>query len=326
MTTFDANKFFEEDTTTPNTTSTINMATDGLPLEVLNYVNDYNQQKETEANYVAGYGLGFGTEITSGLALSYALNSSGRATNAARNAKYIYQTARGIQAANVATSGKAVTLPGAVTQVVGFLGTEAAIWASSNFFGQQIRKAYGVQDKIYGGELISTAVFGSVAQPIEKGMEALKIGERLVRWKLSDGLADLGAWKTREVIIKGTPKMVSGAALGLAESALRQELAIQVFGDQEDRLAWDYLISTGAGSGVNTLFGVFSKTGAWGRTQAQLLSQRAVDNMSVTLRQIEDEIAAHIAKGKGSNPRAYNTILSNLRKTMKMLLQCYKIM
>ena len=44
MTTFDANKFFEEDTTTPNTTSTINMATDGLPLEVLNYVDNYNQQ------------------------------------------------------------------------------------------------------------------------------------------------------------------------------------------------------------------------------------------------------------------------------------------
>ena len=76
MTTFDANKYFEDDTTTPDNTSTINMATDGLPLEVMNYVNDYNQQKETEANYVAGYGLGFTTEIGSGLALSYALNLS----------------------------------------------------------------------------------------------------------------------------------------------------------------------------------------------------------------------------------------------------------
>ena len=93
MTTFDANKFFEEDATTPNTTSTINMATDGLPVEVLNYVNDYNQQKETEANYIAGYGLGFGAEIGTGIALSYKLNSAGRYTNAVRNAKYIYQTA-----------------------------------------------------------------------------------------------------------------------------------------------------------------------------------------------------------------------------------------
>ena len=317
MTTFDANKFFKEDTTTPDTTSTINMATDGLPLEVLNYVDNYNQQKETQANLVKGYGFGFGTEIGSGLALSYALNSSGRATNAARNAKYIYQTARGIQAANVATSGKSITPWGAAAQVAGFVGTEAAIWASSNYFGQSIRKAYGVQDKIYAGELISTAVFGSFAQPIEKGMEALKIGDKVVKWRLSDGLADLGAWKTREVIIKGVPKMVSGASLGLAESALRQELSIQVFGDQEDRNAWDYLISTGAGAGVNSFFGIFSKTGAWGRNQAQLLSQRAVDNMSVTLRQIDDEIAAHIAKGKGGNPRAYQSILRKLNNKKK---------
>jgi hypothetical protein len=320
MTTFDANKFFEEDTTTPNTTSTINMATDGLPLEVLNYVDNYNQQKETEANYVAGYGLGFTSEIGTGLGLSYALNSSGRATNAARNAKYLYQTARGIQATNLATSYKSFTPWGAAAQVAGFVGAEATIWATSNYFGQSIRKAYGVQDKIYAGELISTAVFGSFAQPIEKGMEAFKIGDRLIKstkWKISDGLVDLGAWKAREVVIKGVPKMVSGATLGLAESALRQELAIQVFEDQESRNAWDYLISTGAGAGINSLFGIFSKTGAWGRTQATTLSQRAVDRMGEAIELINADIAAHIAKGKGGNPRAYGAKLRKLKDKLR---------
>ena len=320
MTTFDANKFFEEDTTTPNTTSTINMATDGLPLEVLNYVDNYNQQKETEANYLLAYGGGFTAEIGTGLGLSYALNSSGRATNAARNAKYLYQTARGIQAANVATSGKAFTPWGAFAQVAGFVGAEATIWATSNYFGQSIRKAYGVQDKIYAGELISTAVFGSFAQPIEQGMEAFKIGNRLIKstkWKISDGLVDLGAWKAREVVIKGVPKMVSGATLGLAESALRQELAIQVFEDQESRNAWDYLISTGAGAGINSLFGIFSKTGAWGRTQATTLSQRAVDRMGEAIELINADIAAHIAKGKGGNPRAYQSILNKLQNKLR---------
>jgi hypothetical protein len=320
MTKFDANKFFEEDTTTPNTTSTINMATDGLPIEVMNYVDNYNQQKETEANYVAGYGLGFTSEIGTGLGLSYALNSSGRATNAARNAKYLYQTARGIQATNLATSYKSFTPWGAAAQVAGFVGAEATIWATSNYFGQSIRKAYGVQDKIYAGELISTAVFGSFAQPIEKGMEAFKIGDRLIKstkWKISDGLVDLGAWKAREVVIKGVPKMVSGATLGLAESALRQELAIQVFEDQESRNAWDYLISTGAGAGINSLFGIFSKTGAWGRTQATTLSQRAVDRMGEAIELINADIAAHIAKGKGGNPRAYGAKLRKLKDKLR---------
>jgi hypothetical protein len=218
MSKFDANSLFQDDndsldTVSPPIEPSVNIARDGLPIEVMNYVNDYNQQKEQEANYVAGYGLGFTGEIGTGLALSYKLNSAGRYTNAVRNAKYIYNSIRGVQAANIATSPKAVTPVGAAVQVAGFATTEAAIWATSNFFGQSIRKAYGVQDKIYAGELISTAVFGSIAQPIEKGMEGFKIGEKLIKstnWKISDGLVDLGAWKAREVVIKGVPKMVSG--------------------------------------------------------------------------------------------------------------------
>ena len=319
MSKFDANSLFQDDndsldTVSPPIEPSVNIARDGLPIEVMNYVNDYNQQKEQEANYVAGYGLGFTGEIGTGLALSYKLNSAGRYTNAVRNAKYLYNSIRGVQAANIATSAKAVTPVGAATQVAGFAGTEAAIWATSNFFGQSIRKAYGVQDKIYAGELISTAVFGSIAQPIEKGMEGFKIGERLIKstnWKISDGLVDLGAWKAREVVIKGVPKMVSGATLGLAESALRQELAIQVFEDQESRNTWDYIISTGAGAGINGLFGIFSKTGAWGRTQANTLSQRAVDRMDEAIELINADIAK---LGSGRNAAAKKRRLRNKLK------------
>ncbi len=321
MSTFDANSLFQDDndsldTVSPPIEPSVNIARDGLPIEVMNYVNDYNQQKEQEANYVAGYGLGFTGEIGTGLALSYKLNSAGRYTNAVRNAKHIYKVVRGVQFANLATSYKSATIPGAATQVVGFAGTEAAIWATSNFFGQSIRKAYGVQDKIYAGELISTAVFGSIAQPIEKGMEGFKIGERLIKstnWKISDGLVDLGAWKAREVAIKGAPKMVSGATLGLAESALRQELAIQVFEDQESRNAWDYIISTGAGAGINGMFGIFSKTGAWGRTQANTLSQRAVDRMDEAIELITADIDKLSAGRRGSR----STTVVKLKQKLK---------
>ncbi len=325
MSTFDANSLFQDDnesldTVSPPIEPSVNIARDGLPIEVMNYVNDYNQKKEQEANYVAGYGLGFTGEMTTSLALSYKLNSAGRYANSVRNAKYIYNSIRGVQLANVATAPKATTIPGAVVQVVGFAGTEAAIWATGNLFGQSIRKAYGVQDKIYAGELISTAVFGSIAQPIEKGMEGFKIGERLIKstnWKISDGLVDLGAWKAREVVIKGAPKMVSGATLGLAESALRQELAIQVFEDQESRNAWDYIISTGAGAGINGMFGVFSKTGAWGRTQANTLSQRAVDRMDEAIELVTADIDKLTAKGKGNNPRGYVVTLKKLKDKLK---------
>ena len=321
MSTFDANDYFQDDNETLDTVSppvepTVNIARDGMPVEVMNYINDYNQQKQQEANYIAGYGLGAVGEIGTGLALSYKLNSAGRYSNAVRNAKYLYGTFRGIQAANVATAPKAATPVGAFAQVAGFVGTEAAIWATSNYFGQKIRQAYGVQDKVYAGELISTAVFGSVAQPIEKGMEAFKIGDRLIKsdfWKFSDGLVDLGAWKAREVVIKGVPKMVSGATLGLAESALRQELAIQVFEDQESRNAWDYIISTGAGAGVNGLFGIFSKTGAWGRTQANTLSQRAVDRMEEAISLIQKDLDK-IGTGGRSNAAKRRRLRNKLKE------------
>ena len=109
MSTFDANSLFQDDndsldTVSPPIEPSINIARDGLPIEVMNYVNDYNQQKEQEANYVAGYGLGFTGEIGTGLALSYKLNSAGRYSNAVRNAKYIYNSIRGVQVANAATA------------------------------------------------------------------------------------------------------------------------------------------------------------------------------------------------------------------------------
>ena len=210
--------------------------------------------EEAEAYPILGNVVGISAEIGTGLYMTKQLHRS----------QQFLKVARGVKAASVAamvTPEPATTVGGMAT----FALSEAAIWGASNLIGQSIRKAYGVQDNISAGEVLASSVFG--VGLVSKG------GQKLI--SLGDGLAQMKAWgKGNELFVKGTKSFVSGATLGIAETALRQEAQL-LLNERENRDAVEYLIGGAAGGGFNTLFDVFSRTGKWGQAKAKKITDNA---------------------------------------------------
>lgn len=284
--------------------------------------NAYESGLEAEENdtwhMIRGYGAGAAVEMGGGLYLAHKLNSSGRYTQAASNSKKLLQSLKALRVANAATWQKSFTPWGLVAQVGGFVVTEMGIWALANLGGQATRNVMGVQEGIHASELISSAVFGSIAQPIESSFALARIGDRINKAmpmkviaettrNAKNGVIDLGAWKGRELLVKGVPKFISGAALGLAESTMRQELGL-LMNDIEERNKWDYLTSTAAGGAFNTIFGVLSKSGAWGRKQATTVAERARDRTKQAIEDIDKDLAKINKKTSKANTQRANAL------------------
>ena len=262
---------------------------DYIPAEVVAYKNELNEQVaevEHDTNYAALAGS-IGVELGAGIYASHKLKTGKRYMNSLRNAKYAMNIFRGIQAANTATVGKSITPWGAAVQIGGYGLAEAGIWATSNYFGQQIRTAYGLQDDQNISETMSAALFGVVAAPVEKVFEAGKLAQKA--FKLSDGLVDLKAWKGREFMVNGTNKFISGAVLGLTESAFRQEIAIML-NEQENRDIYDYMLSGGIGGSLNSVIGMWAKTGAWGRQQEATMYARTKKSVQEQIDEIDAQL------------------------------------
>ena len=165
--------------------------------------------------------------------------------------------------------------------LAGFAASEALIWAGSNLLGQSIRKAYGIQEEYSAGEALAAGVFGTTL--VASGADKLIFG--LARPAVDD------VWKGREMIVAGTKKFISGAALGLAESAMRQEIEV-LMNDDKNRNEYDYLFSALAGGGANTLFGMWSKTGKWGRGQAETVVRGSKEKLAVQKAEAEARLEA----------------------------------
>ena len=262
---------------------------DYIPAEVVAYKNELNEQVaevEHDTNYTA-LGGSIAAELGGGIYASHKLKAGKRYMNSLRNAKYAMNIFRGVQAANTATVGKSITPWGAAFQIGGYGLAEAGIWATSNFFGQQIRTAYGLQDDQSMSETMSAALFGVVAAPVEKVFEAGKLAQKA--FKLSDGLVDLKAWKGREFMVNGTNKFISGSVLGLTESAFRQEIAIML-NEQESRDTYDYLLSGGIGGTLNSVIGMWAKTGSWGRQQEATMYNRVKKSVQEQIDEIDAQL------------------------------------
>lgn len=216
--------------------------------------DDFDAVDAEEARPILGNVAGIGAEIFTGLYLTKRFHRSQQFLKWARGAK--------------AVSVGAVVTPEPSSTIAG-LGalalSEAAIWGASNVLGQHIRKAYGVQDNVSAGEVLASSVFGV-------GLIS-KAGQKLV--SLGDGLAQMKAWgKGNELFINGTKSFVSGATLGIAETALRQEVQL-LLDERENRDIMEYLIGGAAGGGFNTMFDVFSRTGKWGQAKAKEVTANA---------------------------------------------------
>jgi hypothetical protein len=215
-----------------------------VPQEVIDAYAQAQGEIE-EGSYITGTLLGVGGELGLGIGLSRQLHKS------QKYLKWI-NGARRLSMAGIVTPEPTTTAAG----VLGLVASEAAIWGFSNFVGQQIRKDFGLQDEYSIGEGIAASVFGV-------GI-VTKTADKL--FKLGPGLGAANAWKGQTALVNGVETFISGSALGLAESALRQEIEAQMNG--KERNTYDYLFSGIAGGAFNTLFSVWGRTGKWGREQA----------------------------------------------------------
>lgn len=235
------------------------------------------EQEVSTGRHITGTALGVTAELGTGLALTHKLHRSQKYLQWLNNAKRISTV--GVLAPEPTTT---------VGGVVGLAATEAAIWATSNFIGQKIRQAYGLQDKVSGGEMIAASVFGV-------GL-VTKTADKIFR--LGPGVGAANAWKGREMLVNGTKTFVSGAALGVAESALRQEIEAQLNG--KDRDEYDYLFSGLAGGTFNSLFSVWSRTGKWGRGKAAEAAENAKARIDNDIKDLKDRLKEMDGRGRGS--------------------------
>ncbi len=182
-------------------------------------------------------------------------------------------------------------------------GGEATIWGVSNLAGQEVRKAYGLQKEgTRVSEVYASAFFGLT--PVTKLVEGRKIFEfaqPVVGEAFKSKLFRIGA--------NGTKTVISGASLGLLESAFRQEIAI-IMGEQKNgRIYEDYVASSAAGGGVNlglrgvgSLWHMWRNSGAWGRGQAAEAVGRIQQNLEAKEANLVNKIEEAKTPSKATNP------------------------
>lgn len=226
-----------------------------VPQEVIDAYAQVQGEVE-EGRYITGTALSVAGELGLGIGLSRQLHKS------QKYLKWI-NGARRVSMAGIVTPEPSTTLLG----VAGFAASEAAIWGFSNFVGQQIREGFGLQDEYSVGEGIAASVFGV-------GL-VTKAADKVFR--LGPGIGAANAWKGQTALVNGVETFISGSALGIAESALRQEIEAQMNG--KDRNTYDYLFSGIAGGAFNTLFSVWGRTGKWGREQANEAATNAKNRL-----------------------------------------------
>jgi hypothetical protein len=256
---------------------------DYLPPEVLESVTIAEDEIST-GQYILGTAVSTAGELGTGLYGTHKLHQSQKYLRWANNAKKL-------STLGIVTPEPSSTVAG----VVGLTATEGGIWLASNFIGQSIRKAYGIQDSYSAGESIASTVFGI-------GL-VTKAADKVFRLS-APSLASAKAWKGKELVVNGTKTFVSGAALGLAESALRQEVEAHLNGT--DRNVYDYMFSSAAGGSFNTIFSVWARTGKWGRNKATDVIANAKENLEAKkaelqqqIKDAEEPLAPEVAYGFG---------------------------
>ena len=240
---------------------------DYIPPEVLESVTIAEDELST-AEYITGTAVSTVGEIGLGLYGTHKLHNSQKYLRWLNNAKKL-------STLGIVTPEPTSTALG----VAGLAATEAVIWGASNFIGQTIRKQYGVQDSYSAGESIASSVFGV-------GL-VTKAADKIFRLSVPS-LASQQAWKGKELYVNGAKTFVSGASLGLAESALRQEIEAHMNGT--DRNVYDYMFSSAAGGTFNTVFSVWARTGKWGRDKSTEVIAKAKENLEDKKVELQEQI------------------------------------
>ena len=123
-------------------------------------------------------------------------------------------------------------------------------------------------------------------------------------------------------MVNGTNKFISGAVLGLTESAFRQEIAIML-NERENRDTYDYLLSGGLGGTLNSVIGIWARTGSWGRQQEATMYARTKKSIQEQIDEIDAQLT-ETATG-ATDRRALATKKRKLRLKKRELEQVLEI-
>ena len=257
-----------------------------------------------------GLALGTGVELTAPIASNIAY------------LKWLNRT----KAAAKATRGLKATPLG----LIGFGLAELGIGAASNYANQKIQLHYKSQKKFKWSEIMAAAVFN--ASPVVKFVDGLPVF-KFLQPKTGSKFA------YRNIITKTGEKLVSGAAIGLLESAFRnsvsgllkeQELFDEA-GNVKEGVYKDLLVSAGVGATLNTamhggvgLFSYWRTKGKAGRAEAVKLTDLMDGDLVKQIDDINKEIQAE-ADGVGifsaltTNFKEKNARIAALKKKKKQV-------
>jgi SAM-dependent methyltransferase/cyanate lyase len=246
-------------------------------------------------------------ELGGGLYMSHKLHRSAKfAQNViyAKKALRTLSTVKKVSAAGVLLPEGTSTIGGAFA----YAAADAAIWGVSNLAGQSIRKSMGVQDEYSAGEAVAASVFG---------MSFISRGADRVLGIAGKSFADQKLWKSRTLIRQGTSLAISGASLGIAETAMRQEMQM-LLNERENRSVSEYVLAAGLGSSLNTGFGLIASTGKWGRKFAKGTAEGAKARMQDQLVELKNQLKIASAKGQRGRIKALRTQIRTQEDAIKI--------
>ena len=253
-----------------------------------------------------GLALGTGVELTAPIASNIAyLKWLNRAKTAAK-----------------ATRGLKTTPLGLLGLGVG----EVIIGGLANVANQKIQLHYKSQKKFKISEVMAAGVFN--ASPVVKVIDGLPVF-KFLQPKTGSKFA------YRNIIVKGGEKLVSGAAIGLLESAFRQSVSgllqeeelFDEAGNVKEGVYRDLLVSAGVGATLNTamhggvgLFSYWRTKGRAGRAEAVKLTDLMDGDLVKQIDDINKEIQAEAADvGIFTNFKEKNARVAALKKKKKQV-------
>jgi len=239
----------------------------------------------------------------------------------ASNLAYIKWLNRAKAAAKVTKPFKATPLG-----LLGFGAAEVTVGALSNIANQKIQLHYKSQKAFKLSEVMAAGVFN--ASPVVKVIDGLPVFKFLQPKTGSK-------FSYRNIVTKGGEKLVSGAAIGILESAFRQSVSgllqeqdlFDESGNVKEGVYRDLLVSAGVGATLNTalhggvgLFSYWRTKGKAGRAEAVKLT----DLMESELVKQVDDINKEIQKeaddvGIFTNFAKKNAKIAKLKKQRKQL-------
>ena len=223
-------------------------------------------------------------------------------------------------------------LKGTPLGLLGLGAAEVTVGALSNVANQKIQQHYKSQKAFKISEVFAAGVFN--ASPVVKVIDGLPVFKFLQPKTGSK-------FSYRNIVTKGGEKLVSGAAIGLLESAFRQSVSgllqeedlFDEAGNVKEGVYRDLLVSAGVGATLNTalhggvgLFSYWRTKGKAGRAEAVKLTDlmdgelvKQVDDINKEIQKEADDV------GVFTNFAKKNAKIAKLKKQRKQLEEAQEL-